>query len=244
MWQHSPHSRTLLVEDYDLLLINKITLPKFRRGISIFVEKEDLLPFKEAKLFGHNGTHAISAYIGRFLGISRITDLVGFPAVLVFLRNAFLNEVGMALCRKYSGFDPLFTTDGFTEFVDGIISRMVNPHLLDTVARVGRDPRRKLGWEDRLIGAIRLALKHNVRPVRYAFGAAAALVTLDSTIVQQNKSVHDTLLTIWHPQTALPLIQPTAHETGVIHAVEEGMDLFTSWQASRYSVDFLDSHFS
>ena len=32
---------------------------------------------------------------------------------------------------------------------------MLNPLLADPVARVTRDPVRKLGWEDRLIGAIR-----------------------------------------------------------------------------------------
>ena len=100
------------------------------------------------------------------------------------------------------GFDPLFTHEGFAEFVDGILPRMVNPYLLDTVARVGRDPRRKLGWEDRLIGAIRLALDYDVKPIRYAFGAAAALVTLDSSIVQTTQKLSETLMTIWHPTHA------------------------------------------
>jgi mannitol-1-phosphate 5-dehydrogenase len=243
MWPTSQIPRALLVEDYDLLLINKVTLPHFDRGISIFKEKDDLLPFKEAKLFGHNGTHAIAAYIGGFLGVNRITDLASTPEVIAFLRQAFLNEVGTALCRKYAGYDPLFTSEEFAEFVDGILPRMVNPYLLDTVTRVGRDPRRKLGWEDRLVGAIRMCLAYGIKPVHYTFGAAAALVTLNPCIAQTNK-VSEALLSIWHPQADKKALKPTTEEMAVIQAVEQGMDRFITWQKSGYATDYLASSFS
>ena len=55
---------------------------------------------------------------------------------------------------------------------------MVNPYVRDTVARVGRDPARKLGWDDRLAGAMRLAAGEGVEPQGYALGAAAALAAL------------------------------------------------------------------
>ncbi|MDF1512632.1 MAG: hypothetical protein P1S60_02365 [Anaerolineae bacterium] len=237
MWRDSEVKRALLVEDYDLLLINRIHLPRYRRGISIFEEKDDLLPFKEAKLFGHNGTHAIAAYIGGFTGLNRITQMRDRPVMMAFLRKAFLEEVGTALCRKYSGFDPLFTPGGFSEFVDSILLRMVNPYLLDTVARVGRDPRRKLGWEDRLVGAIRLALDFDVKPARYAFGAAAALASMDESIIQKPKSVSESLLTIWHPEdTGVP---PTREEYAVLAEITEGMSRFLSWRDSGYTDSFL-----
>lgn len=239
MWDHGPVMRALLVEDYDLLLINRIALPNYHRGISIFEEKDDLLPFKEAKLFGHNGTHAIAAYIGGFCGATRITQLAEMPAVMTFLREAFLNETGAALCSKYAGLDPLFTPSGFSEFVDGILQRMVNPYLLDTVARVGRDPRRKLGWEDRLIGAIRLALAHNVKPARYAFGAAAALATLDTAIVQAPQTLEPILLAIWHPQNVDIASTPSRQEMDVITEIAEGMAHFAAWQKAGYGGEAL-----
>jgi mannitol-1-phosphate/altronate dehydrogenase len=55
---------------------------------------------------------------------------------------------------------------------------MTNPFLCDSVARVGRDPARKLAWDDRFIGAMRLAMDAGIAPGRYAFGAAAALDAL------------------------------------------------------------------
>ena len=55
---------------------------------------------------------------------------------------------------------------------------MVNPFLRDPVDRVTRDPARKLGWEDRLLGSMKLARKAGAQPkglaeaVRLAIGFA------------------------------------------------------------------------
>ena len=51
---------------------------------------------------------------------------------------------------------------------------MTNPWLSDAVVRIIRDPRRKLSWNDRLIGTMRLALDAGISPVRFARGARAA----------------------------------------------------------------------
>ena len=39
---------------------------------------------------------------------------------------------------------------------------MVNPFLRDPVDRVTRDPARKLGWEDRLVGSMLLATEAGI----------------------------------------------------------------------------------
>jgi mannitol-1-phosphate/altronate dehydrogenase len=71
---------------------------------------------------------------------------------------------------------------------------MTNPLLRDRVDRVIRDPARKLGWDDRLIGIMRLALEHNIRPRRYALGAAAATELL---AMQSDFDVIDVLNSVW-----------------------------------------------
>ena len=58
---------------------------------------------------------------------------------------------------------------------------MTNPYLRDRTERVIRDTPRKLGWDDRLVGTMRLALDAGVTPRRFALGAAAALKTLPSS---------------------------------------------------------------
>jgi len=151
--------RAFLVEVFNRILISQIDFggaAPFERGIEVFEEKEDLLPFEEAKLYGHNATHALAAYIGSITGAARIADLQQTPGALPFLRAAFLEESGPALIKKRAGIDPLFTEAGYRHYADDLLARMVNPFLRDTVERVGRDPHRKLGWNDRLIGTIRL----------------------------------------------------------------------------------------
>ena len=76
------------------------------------------------------------------------------------VRSAFINEAGAGLCKEFSRVgDPLFSVVGFCDYVDDALIRMVNPYLRDPVDRVTRDPVRKLGWEDRLIGSMKLACK-------------------------------------------------------------------------------------
>ena len=174
--------RVFLVEAFNRILVSRIALPRFRRGIAVFEEKANLLPFEEAKLYGHNATHALAAYIGALAGVRYIADLRDTPGMLPFLRAAFIEESGAALIRRWNGVDALFTPAGYAAYADDLLARMTNPHLLDTVERVGRDPQRKLGWDDRLIGVLRTALSRGIAPRRYALGAAAALAALDPAL--------------------------------------------------------------
>jgi len=61
------------------------------------------------------------------------------------------------------------------EYAKDALQRMVNPFLNDPIERVTRDPIRKLGWEDRLIGAMRLAIDAGVEPLLLSEGAKIAL---------------------------------------------------------------------
>ena len=168
-------ARAFLAEEFNRILITRIELSGFRRGIEVFEEKADLLPFEEAKLYGHNATHALIGYLLRESGGVFMSEAAGNPALMQLARDAFLLESGEALCRKYHELDPLFTPDGFNAYVDDLFVRMTNPFLKDAVERVNRDTMRKLGWDDRLIGAMRLALGQGIQPERYARGARAAL---------------------------------------------------------------------
>ena len=71
--------------------------------------------------------------------------------------------------------DPLFSESGFNAYAEDSINRMINPFLRDPVARITRDPMRKLGWNDRMLGAMRLAGMANKKPLLLAKGAHLAL---------------------------------------------------------------------
>ncbi len=168
-----------LVEEFNRILISKITLPGFHRGITVFEEKPDLFPFEEAKLYGHNGVHALLGYLAHRQGFQFMADA---KPLLPLAREAFLEESGRALIAKHGGVDSLFTAKGFERYAEDLLERMVNPFLRDTVARVIRDPRRKLGWNDRLIGTMRLVLDAGITPHRFALAAKAAFELVGGTL--------------------------------------------------------------
>ena len=226
--------RAFLVEAFNRILVSQIHFaesagdPPFRRGIAVFEEKKDLLPFEEAKLYGHNATHALAAYIAAVAGVQRIADLERVPGVLPFLRAAFIEESGPALVHKHTGIDPLFTPEGYRAYGDDLLERMTNPYLRDTTERVGRDPARKLGWDDRLIGTMRVALHENVRPRRHAVGAAAAAATVERGILDGETPIETVLRPLWSGA------RDKAEEEAVLELVRDGLRLLKRWRAAGF----------
>ena len=69
------------------------------------------------------------------------------------------------LRNEFNNFeDDLFSELGFSEYAEDALERMVNPYLRDPIDRVTRDPIRKLGWDDRLVGSIRYAVNAGINP--------------------------------------------------------------------------------
>lgn len=193
--------RAVLVERFNHILISRVTLEGFRRGIEVFVEKDDLLPFEEAKLYGHNAIHALIGYLARLRGLTTMAEAACHADVMATARAAFIDESGAALVKKYAHIhDPLFTADGYRDYADGLLERMVNPHLNDLISRVTRDARRKLGYDDRLFGTMRLALVQGLEPIHMAQGAAAALLCASEKTPQTRADLGAALREIWGDQ--------------------------------------------
>ncbi len=227
--------RAFLVECFNRILISKVSggngfrAADFERGIGVFEEKRDLLPFEEAKLYGHNSTHAVAAYLGVQLRIKRIADLEKFAGVRAFLEAAFIQESGEALIRRHRGVDALFTPAGYKAYVTDLLERMFNPHLGDTVERVGRDPARKLEWDDRLAGTIRIALQQGVNPRRYAIGAAAAVAVLAPGTLLADVPLEKVLDPLWRKAS------PDADERKtVLQAIAQGRNTLRQWRDANF----------
>ena len=225
--------RAFLVEEFNRILISRIHFDDpsfvFRRGITVFEEKAHLLPFEEAKLYGHNATHALAAYIGSICGVKRIAELKDAPGVLEFLEAAFIQESGEALIARNKGEDPLFTPAGFKDYAEDLLIRMFNPYLGDTVERVGRDAARKLGWDDRLIGTIRVGLRNGLNMKRFGFGAAAAACVLDPVNLNSKNPLEVTLGPIW--DQASPDLD---EKHKVLCVVDKGWDALKLWREQQF----------
>ena len=162
-----------LVEEFNQILIQ--SCPGIEeRSVQNLIAKPDLLPFEEAKLYGHNALHLWLGLHAQQRDFQMMDEIAGEPALLARARVAFVGEVGAALCRKRAGVDVLFTPAGFAAYADDLLLRMVNPFLTDQVGRVCRDLERKLGWDDRLIGALRLVVSQGFEPAVLVEGAVLA----------------------------------------------------------------------
>lgn len=171
--------RAFLVEEFNKIFVTRCHIENFTPGINVFIEKEDLLPFEEAKLFGHNAIHVLLAFLGAVHGYTKMTELNNDKKIMQIARQAFLEESGAALISKYAALnDPLFTKTGYQAYADDLLERMTNPFLADTVERAMRDPLRKLGLHDRIFGTMALALEHGIEPHHMARGAIAGLQIL------------------------------------------------------------------
>ena len=213
--------KCVLVEEFNRILISKITLPGFTRGIRVFEEKNDLIPFEEAKLFGHNAVHALMGYLGRLRGHRFMSSIREDGELLELGRRAFLQESGPALIRRHADTgDPLFTTAGYEAYADDLLRRMTNPFLHDDVERIIRDPKRKLGWSDRFFGTMRAALEAGIQPTALALGAAAAV----SAAGISPEEAREHLLSLWGSEAG-----GDERET-CLSLVEDAMSQLASWR--------------
>lgn len=144
-------------------------------GIQNLFAKADLVPFEEAKLYGHNANHLLLALLAAERGCNSMSEAAKFPEIVEYTLQALLQESGAALCKKYAGVDEYFEPANWETWARELVRRMISPLLSDAIARVARDLTRKLGWEDRLIGAIRLCQAQGVPCPRLLHGAQIAL---------------------------------------------------------------------
>ncbi len=171
----TPNSKkTVLVEAFNKILISKIDLPGFVRRIAIFEEKADLMPFEEAKLYGHNAIHLLLGLLANERGCLTLAEAGLHADIMDNARSAFIYEAGAGLINKHRGIDDLFTVSGFSAYAEDLLERMINPILSDPVSRVIRDMKRKIEWNDRLIGSARLVMEAGVHPVNLLKGIQLA----------------------------------------------------------------------
>ena len=183
--------RAFLVEEFNRILVSRTNITDFQPGIEVFIEKENLLPFEEAKLYGHNAIHALLAYLGALKKYEKMTDVKDDRQIMQIARDAFLLESGVALIQKHQQLqDNLFTKAGYQDFADDLLQRMMNPYLSDTIERAARDPIRKLGYTDRMFGTMTLALEQGIEPTNMALGAVAGLAFLLQQAAQYQLPSH------------------------------------------------------
>jgi mannitol-1-phosphate 5-dehydrogenase len=125
--------------------------------------------WEAAKLFLHNGGHAILGYLGCEAGIEFGYEALRDSRIRSALDGA-LGEAARALARRYGT-----TEEALSAHVEDLVSRFENESLGDTCFRLARDPIRKLAPHDRLVGAARLVEEEGGDASHHAAAIASAL---------------------------------------------------------------------
>jgi len=134
---------------------------------------KELVPFSpfaffiERKLLIHNMGHALMAYMAYQKGYNYIFEAATDGEIKYILTRALL-ESARALAKRHGA--PL---DDTMQFVEDLMVRFENKLLVDSLDRVGRDPKRKLSEHDRLVGAFKMVREQGGIPAHIAVGIAA-----------------------------------------------------------------------
>ncbi|MBR6766419.1 MAG: hypothetical protein IKM02_00545 [Clostridia bacterium] len=122
------------------------------------------------KLFLHNGGHALCAYLGYQKGYEYIWQAIADPEIYEAAKASMLTSA-QALVAKFGE----EIRENVENNVVDLLFRFQNKALMDTVARVGADPVRKLRRNDRIIGAALFAIEQGIDPMPIVKGIKAAL---------------------------------------------------------------------
>ena len=147
----------VFAEPYNTLILDKRAFKNPIPAIEGLAPKENMKAWVDRKLFIHNLGHAITAYLG-YLSNPKATflyEVLADHSIREKVRQTMLQATNILL-KKYPD---EFTLEALTEHADDLIRRFQNKALGDTIFRVGCDLPRKLSAEDRLAGAIHLALE-------------------------------------------------------------------------------------
>jgi len=174
------------VEPYDKLPVDKEAfvgeIPKLNR-------LEPFSPFGfciKRKLFIHNMGHAMCAYMGWQKGYTYIYECVRDAVIQRTVRAAMMDSAS-ALSKAYG-----IAKEELEAHVDDLLYRFGNRELGDTVVRVGKDPIRKLGQNDRLVGAAKYCESIGIKNGNIAIGIAAGL-EFDNTKDEGAKKMRETI---------------------------------------------------
>lgn len=122
-----------------------------------------------AKSCLHNTPHCIAAYLGALLQRKYIHEVMASPCARAVV-NGSIDEMLKAL--KLGWDIPHAFLDWYAEKE---VKRFSNIRLCDPVARVAREPFRKLQLDGRLVGAALMGMRAGFVPVNILLGIVAAL---------------------------------------------------------------------
>jgi mannitol-1-phosphate 5-dehydrogenase len=163
----------VFAEPYNTLILDGKGFKSSIPAVEGLAPKNNIGAWVDRKAFIHNLGHATAAFYGYFNhpGSIYMYEILEDPVILNFTRDVMLQSAGI-LVKVYPDD---FTFQELVDHIDDLLYRFRNKALMDTIYRVGQDLPRKLGADDRFMGAIHLAIANGmpydriVRAMSYGF---------------------------------------------------------------------------
>lgn len=164
----------IYAEAYDVLIVDGLAFKNPIPDVPQIDAKRNIKAYVDRKLFIHNLGHSAVAYLAYVTdpNVNYIWQAMEIESVRETAKMAMW-ESALSLIREYPD---EFNESNQAEHIDDLLHRFSNRHLGDTVYRVGRDLIRKLGKDERIIGALLLDIKHGIDPEATIKVLAAALL--------------------------------------------------------------------
>ena len=125
--------------------------------------------FLERKFYTYNAANGTTSFVGALLGHKYIADAAHDERILKILDGVY-TETATALSKKHN-----FPFDEQWAFTRTSLRKLQDRNIVDYIERNARDPMRKLGPDDRLVGSARLCLEYGVKPEALAIAIACAI---------------------------------------------------------------------
>ncbi|MFA4045223.1 MAG: hypothetical protein HZRFUVUK_002033 [Candidatus Fervidibacterota bacterium] len=164
----------IYAEAYDTLIVDGLAFKNELPKVPQIDPKKNIKAYVDRKLFIHNLGHSAVAYMAYVTdaSIKHIWKAMENDEIRSVAKEAMW-ESALSLIREYP---QEFDEENQRQHIDDLLRRFSNKYLGDTVYRVGRDIQRKIGRDERIVGAILLDLRHNVEPMATAKVLASALL--------------------------------------------------------------------
>lgn len=125
--------------------------------------------FLERKFYTYNAANGTVSYLGYLRGHTRLFDAATDSEIVSVLAGVY-EETSAALVNKHH------TSEAEQRaFAASSRKKLQDPNIADYVERNARDPIRKLGPDDRLVGSARLVQQYGGTPEHLAIAIAAAI---------------------------------------------------------------------
>ena len=125
--------------------------------------------FLERKFYTYNAANGTTSFVGALLGYKYIAD-AAYDARILELLDGVYTETASALSKKHA-----FPFDEQWAFTRTSLRKLQDRNIVDYIERNARDPMRKLGKDDRLVGSARLCLEYGIKPDCLAVAIACAM---------------------------------------------------------------------